>query len=166
MIFWTFDTFFPGKKYFRRFFRPINNFLRTNLKLTVWNFSNTEFFFSIFPQVEEGASESTQQYQVQIASLTSQVESLQNKTTEWKKKFETEVSARQQTQEALTSLQNVVRELSIDHEKDSAFASHRNLELQTMIGVHFWCFQTKKQKKKHFFSFIFVTALGYCRYGL
>lgn len=86
-------------------------------------------------QVEEGASESTQQYQVQIASLTSQVESLQNKTTEWKKKFETEVSARQQTQEALTSLQNVVRELSIDHEKDSAFASHRNLELQTMIGT-------------------------------
>lgn len=85
--------------------------------------------------VEEGATESTQQYQVQIASLTGKLESCQKSLEDWKQKYEVEVKAREQTQEALSSLQNVVRELSVDHERDSATASHRNLELQTQIGV-------------------------------
>ncbi|PIC41465.1 hypothetical protein B9Z55_008869 [Caenorhabditis nigoni] len=85
-------------------------------------------------QVEEGASESNQQYQVQIASLTSQLESSQKTTNDWKRKYDSEQKSREQTQEALASLQNVVRELSIDHERDSATASHRNLELQTTIS--------------------------------
>ncbi|ULT99063.1 hypothetical protein L3Y34_000424 [Caenorhabditis briggsae] len=85
-------------------------------------------------QVEEGASESNQQYQVQIASLTAQLESSQKTTNDWKRRFDSEQKSREQTQEALASLQNVVRELSIDHERDSATASHRNLELQTTIS--------------------------------
>uniref|UniRef100_A0A8R1HUJ8 Uncharacterized protein n=1 Tax=Caenorhabditis japonica TaxID=281687 RepID=A0A8R1HUJ8_CAEJA len=85
---------------------------------------------------EEGATESTQQYQVKIASLTSQMESLQRSGEQWRGKYESEVKAREQTQEALSSLQNVVRELSVDHERDAATASHRNLELQTQIGEH------------------------------
>uniref|UniRef100_A0A1I7UZI2 GRIP domain-containing protein n=1 Tax=Caenorhabditis tropicalis TaxID=1561998 RepID=A0A1I7UZI2_9PELO len=85
-------------------------------------------------QVQEGATESNQQYQVKIASLTAQVDALQKKAEQWKGKYEMEVKAREQTQEALSSLQNVVRELSVDHERDAATASHRNLELQMLIG--------------------------------
>ena len=82
-----------------------------------------------------GATETNQQYQVQIASLTSQLESLQKTANQWEGKYKNEQKTREQTQEALTSLQNVVRELSVDHERDAATASHRNLELQTLIGV-------------------------------
>ncbi|CAB3401904.1 unnamed protein product [Caenorhabditis bovis] len=83
---------------------------------------------------ETGASESTQQYQIQIAALTSKLEAVERTSSEWQTKYDSEMKAREQTQEALTSLQNVVRELSIDHERDSAAASHRNLELQSVIN--------------------------------
>lgn len=85
-------------------------------------------------QVQEGATETNQQYQVQIASLTAQLDSLQKTAKQWEGKYSNEVKTREQTQEALTSLQTVVRELSVDHERDSAQSAHRNLELQTMIG--------------------------------
>ncbi|CAI2349323.1 unnamed protein product [Caenorhabditis sp. 36 PRJEB53466] len=84
---------------------------------------------------EEGATESTQQYQEQIGTLATKLESAERAATEWRGKYEHEVRAREQTAEALASLQNVVRELSVDHERDAAAANHRNLELQTQIST-------------------------------
>ncbi|CAD6199914.1 unnamed protein product [Caenorhabditis auriculariae] len=81
----------------------------------------------------EDTSETIHMYQVRIETLKERLDSAQRYEAHWKSKFEAEQKAREQTQEALTSLQGVVRELSMDHERESAASSHRNLELQAEI---------------------------------
>ncbi|CAI5444503.1 unnamed protein product [Caenorhabditis angaria] len=80
-----------------------------------------------------GASETTQQLQINIEELMKKLENVEKSREEWKEKYENVEKQRQLTAEQLTSLQNVVHELSIDHETDKSQSSHRNLELQTEI---------------------------------
>uniref|UniRef100_A0A1I7XJU4 GRIP domain-containing protein n=1 Tax=Heterorhabditis bacteriophora TaxID=37862 RepID=A0A1I7XJU4_HETBA len=80
-----------------------------------------------------GANESSQQYEKEISILREQVELGEKLIEEWHSRFEAEHRLRQEACEALNSLQGVVRELSTDHERESAGASHRNLQLQTQI---------------------------------
>ncbi|PAV84580.1 hypothetical protein WR25_10120 [Diploscapter pachys] len=80
-----------------------------------------------------GANESSQMYEAQLVDLRGRLEFVERSAASWKSQFETEKQLHNQAQEALSSLQGVVKELSTDHEKESAMASHRNIDLQARL---------------------------------
>ncbi|CAI4231068.1 unnamed protein product [Auanema sp. JU1783] len=81
------------------------------------------------------ASEATQNYESTVQELRNKLENAEQKLEDWRTKCKQEEHLRKETQDALSSLQSVVRELSIDHEKESASTMHKNLELQSRVDV-------------------------------
>ncbi|EYC30455.1 hypothetical protein Y032_0005g2656 [Ancylostoma ceylanicum] len=75
----------------------------------------------------------TQTMKVELSALQERVVIAEESAEEWRCRFETEKRLRSETNDALASLQIVVRELSADHERESADASHKNMQLQSKI---------------------------------
>ncbi|KHJ96749.1 hypothetical protein OESDEN_03286 [Oesophagostomum dentatum] len=82
---------------------------------------------------DSDAAKTTQTMKAELSALQERVVVAEESAEDWKSRFETEKRLRSETNDALTSLQVVVRELSADHERETADASHRNMQLQDKI---------------------------------
>ncbi|VDM60963.1 unnamed protein product [Angiostrongylus costaricensis] len=69
----------------------------------------------------------------ELSSLQERVVVAEESAGDWKSRYEEEKRLHWETSDALASLQVVVRELSADHEREAAVASHRNVQLQEKI---------------------------------
>lgn len=83
--------------------------------------------------VEVGSKSSHEALVNELTVLKEHLAASQEKCTQLQTSLNSEIKMREQTQEALTSLQGVVRELSKDHESEASESVHKNLELQTQI---------------------------------
>ncbi|KAK5970154.1 hypothetical protein GCK32_003902, partial [Trichostrongylus colubriformis] len=79
------------------------------------------------------AAKTTQSMKSELSSLQERVVIAEESAVDWRSRYESEKRLHFETSDALASLQVVVRELSADHEREAASASHRNLQLQEQI---------------------------------
>ncbi|WKY01037.1 hypothetical protein Q1695_015214 [Nippostrongylus brasiliensis] len=79
------------------------------------------------------ATRTTQSLKSELSSLQERVVIAEESAEDWRARYESEKRLHSETNDALSSLQVVVRELSADHEREAASASHRNIQLQEQI---------------------------------
>ncbi|PIO73262.1 hypothetical protein TELCIR_04776 [Teladorsagia circumcincta] len=79
------------------------------------------------------AAKTTQSMKNELSSLQERVVIAEESAVDWRSRYESEKRLHYETNDALASLQVVVRELSADHEREAASASHRNVQLQEQI---------------------------------
>ncbi|CAJ0942671.1 unnamed protein product, partial [Mesorhabditis belari] len=77
--------------------------------------------------------ETNQHYQVEMDHLKARLKSVEAENTHLNARYEEENRIRVETQNSLTSLQSVVRELASDAEKDNAASGHERLRLQDTL---------------------------------
>ncbi|VDO42273.1 unnamed protein product [Haemonchus placei] len=82
---------------------------------------------------DSDAAKTTLSMQSELSSLQERVVVAEESAVDWRSRYEDEKRQHFETNDALASLQEVVRELSADHEREAASASHRNMQLQENI---------------------------------
>lgn len=82
----------------------------------------------------EGATETTRLLEEKVVKLTSELDELHSAAEQWRSQFLSSDKIRQEVTEALHSLQGVLREISTDHEKESATWQHTNGQLQADVS--------------------------------
>ncbi|XGW18328.1 hypothetical protein V3C99_002731 [Haemonchus contortus] len=82
---------------------------------------------------DSDAAKTTLSMQTELSSLQERVVVAEESAVDWRSRYEDEKRQHFETNDALASLQEVVRELSADHEREAASASHRNMQLQEDI---------------------------------